>query len=641
MLALLSSKGRFVIGMDVKNRVQELEKLIIHHKSLYYSGKPEISDHEYDALENELKKLDSENSVLNLIGSVSTNLEKVKHDQKMLSLDKVYNIEELIKWKGSDEIVSSFKVDGVSCSLIYDNGHLVLAKTRGDGSFGEDITDKVRWIEELPKTISIKEKIEIRGELYANEKNFFLLSDEMISRGLEKPTSQRNIVAGLMGRKEHLDLCRFITFMGFDVLGLNSLKTEIEKEKILSGNGFNTPRVTLHKNNNTIEEEIENARIFMSEGDYQIDGVVFTYNDILKQNELGNTAHHPRYKMAFKFMGESKTTKIQEITWQVSRNGFLTPVAEVEPVELSGAMISRVTLHNYGMVRQFELKSGDEIEIIRSGEVIPKFLSVIKSSESKFSYPKNCPSCNSDLVVKEIRLMCINEFCPGKNKEIILNFIVKIGIEDLSSKRLDELLRVSLVKTIPDLYKLTVADFMGLEKVKDKLAEKLFENIQKTKSTDLITFLSSLGITGGAYNKCEKVVHAGFDDIEKIYNLTFEQLKSIDGFAEKSAEDFLQSLREKHPLIKELIQLGFEIKKEEKKQTIITDKKICITGALSEKRSVIEDKIRENGGVVVGSVSKNTDYLLTNETDPNSSKFKKALELKIPIITEEQFFKMI
>lgn len=625
----------------MKNRVQELEKLIIHHKSLYYSGSPEISDHQYDAYEDELKKLDPENSVLSLVGNVSTNLEKVKHDQKMLSLDKVYTLEELIKWKGSDEIVSTLKVDGVSCSLVYENGHLVLAKTRGDGSFGEDITEKVRWIEELPKTINLKEKIEIRGELYANEKNFFSLSDEMLKRGLEKPTSQRNIVAGLMGRKEHIDLCRFITFMGFDVLGLNSLKTELEKEKILSENGFKTPRITLHKNKTTIEEEIENARVFMSEGDYQIDGVVFTYNDISKQNELGNTAHHPRYKMAFKFMGESKATKIQEITWQVSRNGFLTPVAEVEPVELSGAMISRVTLHNYGMVKQFDLKSGDEIEIIRSGEVIPKFLSVIKSSDNKFIRPSHCPSCNSELVVKEIRLVCVNDFCPGKNKEVILNFIVKIGIEDLSSKRLDELLRVGLVKTIPDLYRLSVNDFMGLEKVKEKLAEKLFENIQKTKETDLVTFLSSLGITGGAYNKCEKVVHAGFDDVEKILNLTFDQLQSIDGFAEKSAEDFLQSLKEKHPLINELMDLGFKIKKEEKKQTVITDKKICITGSLSEKRSVIEDKIRENGGVVVGSVSKNTDYLLTNETDPTSSKFKKALELKIPIITEEQFFKMI
>ena len=625
----------------MKNRVQELEKLVIHHKSLYYSGKPEISDLEYDKLEDELKKLDPENSVLNLVGAVTLNSDKVKHDQKMLSLDKVYSLDELLKWVGTEEVVSTFKVDGVSCSLIYENGHLIMAKTRGDGSFGENITEKVRWIEELPKSIEQKEKIEIRGELYTTEESFIHLSNEMISRNLEKPTSQRNIVAGLMGRKEAIDLCRFINFMGFDVLGINTLKTEIEKEKILSNMGFKTPKVVLHKNKSTLEEVIEDAREFMSEGEYQIDGLVFTYNNISKQNELGNTAHHPRYKMAYKFLGESKATKILDITWQVSRNGILTPVAEVMPVDLSGAMISRVTLHNYGMVRQFDLKKDDEIEIIRSGEVIPKFLSVIKSSSNKFLIPKTCPSCESEVEIRDIRLFCVNDNCPGKNKEIILNFIVKIGIEDLSSKRLDELIHAKLVKNIPDLYRLSVSDFLGLDKVKDKLAEKLYENIQKTKETDLITFLSSLGITGGAYNKCEKVVHAGFSTIEKILALTFEDLNSIDGFAEKSSEEFLKSLKEKHGLIKELMDLGFQIKVEEKKETAITDKKICITGALSEKRSVIEDKIRENGGVVVGSVSKNTDYLLTNETDPSSSKFKKALELKIPIITEAEFFSMI
>lgn len=628
-------------GFTVKNRVQELEKLIIHHKGLYYAGKPVISDAEYDKLELELKNLDSTNSVLNLVGTVASGLEKVKHDQKMLSLDKVYSKEELEKWVGDEEVVSTFKVDGVSCSLIYENGHLVMAKTRGDGSFGENITEKVRWVEELPKTITLLNRIEIRGELYTTEESFFQLSNEMIERGLEKPSSQRNIVAGLMGRKESIDLCRYINFMGFDVIGATDIKTEMEKIKILQQAGFNTPKVFLHKNVKTLQVVIDEAKEFIGEGNYQIDGLVFTYNNILKQNELGNTAHHPRYKMAFKFMGESKATKISSITWQVSRNGILTPVAEVEPVDLSGAMISRVTLHNYGIVKQYELKSEDEIEIIRSGEVIPKFLSVIKSSKNKFTIPTVCPSCESKVEIKDIRLLCVNENCPGKNKEIILNFIVKIGIEDLSSKRLDELINAKLVHSIADIYRLSVSDFMGLDKVKEKLAEKLFENIQKTKTTDLVTLLASLGITGGAYNKCEKVVFAGFDSVEKILNLTFEDLVGIDGFAEKSAEEFLKSLREKHSLIHELMELGFKIKKEEKKDSAISGKKICITGALSEKRSVIEEKIRENGGVVVSTVSKNTDYLLTNETDPSSSKFKKALELKITTITESDFLKLV
>jgi DNA ligase (NAD+) len=255
---------------------------------------------------------------------------------------------------------------------------------------------------------------------------------------------------------------------------------------------------------------------------------------------------------------------------------------------------------------------------------------------NKFVIPECCPSCESKIEIRDIRIYCINENCPGKNKEIILNFIQKIGIEDLSGKRLEDLISAKLVKTIPDLYRLSAAELMTIDKVKDKLSNKLIESIQKTKEVDLIVFLSALGITGGAYNKCEKVVRAGFDNIEKIKSLSLEQLMNIESFAEKSATEFLNSLNEKKDMIAELIDLGFKFSAPITRETKISGKKICITGALSEKRPVIEDRIRECGGIVVSSVSKNTDILVTNETDPNSSKFKKALELKIKIITEDE-----
>jgi DNA ligase (NAD+) len=379
----------------------------------------------------------------------------------------------------------------------------------------------------------------------------------------------------------------------------------------------------------------------MSEGDYQIDGVVFTYNQIALHEEMGETSHHPRYKMAFKFAGESKTTTIKEIIWSVSRNGILTPVADVEPVELSGAMISRVTLHNYGMVAANNLKSGDVIEIIRSGEVIPKFLSVVQPSNNKFVIPERCTSCDSKVEIVDIRIFCKNENCSGKNLEIILNFIQKIGIEDLSGKRLEELIKARLVKTIPDLYRLEASDLMKIDKVKEKLSKKLIESIQKTKTIDLITFLSALGISGGAYSKCEKVVRAGFDNIKKIEDLSLAQLMGVESFAEKSATEFISSINEKKEMIHELIELGFIFTVEETRETKVSGLKICITGALSEKRPVIEDMIREGGGIVVSSVSKNTDILVTNETDPSSSKFKKALELKIKIITEAQLLSLL
>jgi len=624
-------------------RIQELEKLIKHHKALYYQGRPEIADHEYDKLEEELKNLDPENRILDYIGSKVKNQDKVKHGSKMLSLGKTYIVDELVKWKGDEDILSTLKIDGISCSLIYENGHLVMAKTRGDGTHGENITQKVMWMNSVPSALPDKTKsFEVRGELFCREEEFFHLSEEMNTLGLEKPTSQRNIVAGLISRKENVELCRYIEFMAFELISDDfDLKLESDKFKELAKLGIETPETTLHKNKKSIEKLIDEAKAFMSEGEFQIDGIVFTYNKLSLHEELGATAHHPRYKMAFKFEGESKETVIKDILWSVSRNGILTPVGNVEPVELSGAVVSRVTLHNWGMVKQFELKKGDKIEIIRSGEVIPKFLSVVKASKNKFIRPEKCPTCESKVEEVDIRLYCSNQHCPDRVRESILNFIKKIGIDDLSSKRLEEMLRVGLVKEIPDLYKLKVEDFLTLDKVKDKLANKFFETIQASKHVDFITFLSSLGLTGGAYNKCEKVVHNGFDTVEKIKAATVDDFSKIESFAEKSATEFLNSFREKEKLVDDLVKIGFVFEEKEVKDTPINGKKICITGSLSEKRSVIEGWIRDAGGATVGSVSKNTDFLLTNDKDSGSSKAKKARDLEIPIISEDDLKAMI
>ncbi len=624
------------------NRIQELEELIKHHKAKYYQGQTEISDIEYDKLEDELKGLNPHSSVLEIVGSVATGLDKVTHDTKMLSLNKTYKEEELLTWIGASEVVSMYKYDGVSCSLIYENGRLQVAKTRGDGSVGENITSKVQWMKGVSSTINVNERVEIRGEIFCTEEDFFKLSNEMENAGLEKPSSQRNIVAGLIGRKDNLELNRYIQFCAFDLIEDNlNVKTEVEKFNNLKKMKFNIPEVVLHKNSSHIKETLRSAQEFMSEGDFQIDGVVFSYNELAMHEELGATAHHPRYKMAFKFQGEAKQTIINELVWQVSRNGILTPIAEVAPVELSGAKIARVTLHNYGMVKQFRLKAGDEIEIIRSGEVIPKFMSVVKSSDRQYEIPSRCPSCHEKVKEQEIRLVCVNDKCPAQVKETILNFIQKIGIDDLSSKRLDEMIKAELVLEISDLYTVTKEQLMTLEKVKDKLASKLLASIEKSKKVDFSTFLSALGIQGGAYNKCEKVVMAGYNTVEKIKELTIDKLMAVDGFAEKSSTEFVTSIQEKMPLIERLLERGFHFAEVEHKETEFLKKRICITGSLSRKRSEIEKVIREIGAIVATSVSKSTDYLLTNDQQPTSSKFKKAIELDISIISEDEFFEKV
>ncbi|MFL5783491.1 MAG: NAD-dependent DNA ligase LigA [Bacteriovoracaceae bacterium] len=626
------------------NRIQELEKLILHHKERYYTGKAEISDEKYDKLENELKKLDSGNPVLQLVGfKQSEPVSKVEHQKKMLSLDKTYDEKDLLKWIGKEDVVSVFKIDGSSCSVVYKNGHLSVAKTRGDGSVGENITKKAVFIPDIPKSVKGLKDFEVRGEVYCVEAQFFQLSEEMKGLGLEAPTSQRNIVAGLLGRKENIQLCRYLSFKAFDLISDEKFKKEHEKLDLLKDLGFVTPDYEIHKGTKKIESQIKEAKEFMSGGDYLIDGLVFVYDDLKLHEELGETSHHPRYKIAFKFTGDTKVTTINEIEWGVSRNGTLTPVALVAPVELSGAMIGRVTLHNFGLTKNFELKAGDKIEIIRSGEVIPKFLGVSERGPGKFTYPKKCPSCHSELKIEDIWLFCDNERCPTKMKEEILNYIQKANIEDVSDKRLDEMIMKGLVETIPDLYKISVEDFLMLEKVKEKLATKMFENITKTKEQSLVQFISAIGVEGVSTAKAEKIISQGYNTIDKILALTPEKLMAIEGFAEKSSTEIVSSLQKKEPLIRELLKVGVKLKADEINtgEGPLAGLKFCITGELSSSRGEFEKLIKKNGGVMVSSVSKNTSYLITNETDGSSSKFVKAKELSIPIITENKLLKMI
>lgn len=623
--------------------IKELEKLLLYHKELYYKGRPQISDEAYDKLELELKKRDPENPILEVVGSLFTSTnDKVAHQKKMLSLDKTYDSADLLRWKGSENLLSVFKIDGSSCSLVYQEGKLTLAKTRGDGSFGENITAKIMFIKDVPLHTGTGD-FEVRGEIYCTESGFAQIAQEMKGLNLETPNSQRNIVAGLLGRKENIHLAKHLSFKAFDYIGDNKFELEHQKLDHLKNLNFDIPEYQVHKTDESIHAAIKEAEEFMSKGDYLIDGLVFIYERLTLHDQLGETSHHPRYKMAFKFAGETKNTQIKSIEWGVSRNGRLTPVAHVEPVELSGAMISRVTLHNFGMVKNFDLKSNDTIEIIRSGEVIPKFLSVITRGEGHFSAPQVCPSCESKLVIDDIWLNCPNPNCPSKIKEEILNYIHKAGIDDLSDKRLEEMINKGLISHIPDLYKLKVEDFLTLDKVKEKLALKLHANIEKSKTIKLSTFISAIGVEGVSVTKCEKIINAGYTTIDKIQGITLTQMMNIEGFAEKSSTYIIASLASKRELIDELQSLGVKIATEEISigEGILNGQKFCITGELSISRTEMGTLIKKNGGLVVTAVSKNTDFLLTNETDSTSSKFVKAKTLGIKVISEDDFYQMI
>jgi DNA ligase (NAD+) len=625
----------------MKDRVKKLEQEIIVHKRLYYAGNAKISDEEYDQLEEELRSLSPSSPVLDMVGSDIFSGKKVKHTRKMLILQKTYVEDDLNAWIDGKVAVSTFKYDGSSCSLVYEAGKLSVAKTRGNGVEGENITDKVYIIPNIPQNIDDMQTVEIRGEIIIDESSFMELATEMVSLGLEKPQSQRNIVAGILGRKENIDLSRFLHFVAFEyIVDTRDFSTEVEKFKKLHKYGFEVPAVTVHKKK-LDKPSIAEAKSFMSEGDFLIDGLVFSYNDLLLHDNLGETAHHPRYKMAFKFQGEAKVTNINEILWQVSRNGVLTPVADVKPVELSGAMISRVTLHNWGVVKSFDLQTGDEIKIIRSGEVIPKFLEKLNKSESPSSHPANCPSCGEKVYEEDIRVICKNSTCPDQVKHKILHYLKTMGIEDLSDKRLAEMLKQNMVFNIKSLYELTSEQLLTLDKTKDKLASKILSNIEGSKGTDLVTFLASFGISGAGKNKIQKIVDSGFQSLSEILKLKKEQLEEVESFAEKSAEEFITHLKDLKSQIQDVTKTVKPVFVQTVKKNTLEGKSFCITGTLSMKRSDLQNMVKENGGKVSSGVSKNLDYLITNDENSNSSKFKQAKDLKVSIISETDFFEML
>lgn len=629
------------IGEFMSNaRIKELSELILKHKDLYYSGKKEIEDEEYDALEKELSKLDPENYSLKVVGSVFFDGEKVKHEKKMLSLEKTYIEDIMLKWREDNVLIGTYKVDGNSASLVYNDGSFTIAKTRGDGEFGENISSQVVHISTIPKTIKTKNKVEVRGEIYCSMENFAKLAEEMVKRGIDKPKSERNIVAGILGRKDHKDLASYLSFFAFDYLSDEEATSEESKMKKLKDEKFILPMMKKISSDKDLQEFIKQTQSFMENGEYLIDGAVLTINDISKQEELGYTSHHPKYKLAFKFEGEVKETKIVDINWQISRFGVLTPVGEIEPVELAGATITNVTLHNLRTVKLFDLKKGDTIKIIRSGEVIPKFLSVVNSLDKELEVPTVCEFCNNGLVHEDVRLICPNSDCSGRHEEYILNFIHSIGIDDLSEKRLKNMMQLNLVKTIPDLYRITEEDMKKLPKTQEKMARKIVKNIEKSKQVNLIKFLSSLSFAGGARRTTELVLENGVKTFADLFNLKEESLVEIKGLAKKKASDYVDSIQANKDLINELLELGFEVEFPKSSGDLLKGKTFCITGEINiaESRKSLENIIKSNGGACSSSVSKKTDYLVCNE-ESSSSKYVSAKGLGIKIITEEEFQK--
>jgi len=631
-------------------KISELAEQILTHKRLYYAGKPVISDVAYDKIEDELKRIAPHHPVLTFVGAeVVAYSEKVTHDEPMLSLQKTYDVKDLLRWAENQEVIGTLKVDGVSLSLVYEKGRLAIAKTRGNGLVGENVTSKIRWVPNVMPKIPCLGRLEIRGEIYCTEDSFIRLTEAMLQLGLDRPVSPRNIVAGQLGRKSYADLIRYFKFFAFTVVDYENalgFKFESDAFKALLEWGFSLPQPKILTSAPEIDEYLLNVKKVMEEDNIPVDGAVFSYNSLAVQQELGNTAHHPRYKMSFKWQGVTAESMIKEIIWATSRLGIVTPVAVIEPVTLSGAQITNITLHNAAHVQAYNLKVGDRIEIVRSGEVIPKFLQVISPGNGTYIWPKICPSCGSELQFDDVRLKCHNiSICPAQLAGVILNWIRCAEIEDLSEKRLIHLVEKGLVKTMADLYRLKLEDFYVIPQTKEKMATKLFANIQKSRTLPLAAFLNGLGIEGAGQTTWEKLLEV-FPNLDALFHATASDIEAVEGFAQKTANQIVQGLLNRRSLIADLMSAGVEPTVVEQESNEFGDKPLAgkslvLTGAFSLPRSEVEKAIKKAGGKTASTVSKSTYVVVTDDPASNSSKMRKARDLGVLVWSESDLWKSI
>ena len=624
----------------MKTEVEQLAAKIQAHRIAYARGEPRLSDFEYDALEEQLRQLDPQHPLLQKPGTEVTAAAKAGHAVPMLSLQKTYHTSELLSWVGTREIVGTLKIDGNSLSLVYRHGKLQVAKTRGDGQRGENVTAKSRYIEAVPASIADTRHLEVRGELYCDTAKFYVLAAEMETLALPRPLSPRNVVAGLLGRKEHHQLVRHFSFTACDLLYYDDsagLATEMDKLAVLTALGFALPQPQLLTSPAAIEAYLEQVRAKIATDEIPLDGAVFSFNSLAYARELGNTTHHPRSRLAFKWQGETAVVRIDNIVWDTSRFGIVTPVAEIEPVFLNNASIRRVTLHNFANVKLYNLKRGSEIKIVRSGEVIPKFLAVVQEGEGELAIPSTCPACATLLQDDGVRLLCPNNDCPAQQRRALLNWVRCAEIRDLSEKRLAAMMELGLVKSIPDLYRLTQDDLLRVPLTGERLASKLHASITASKKLPAARLLSGLSIRGGGRATWNALLRVA-PTIEAVLALSAAEISAIDGFAEKSAQQLYQGLQARRALLDELLAVGVEAlvvpltlpSRGHQKQ------KYVISGALSQPRTFYQALIEKHGASLAASVSVQTTAVVTADPELNSSKVKAARKLNVPLISEQE-----
>ncbi|MEA3289974.1 MAG: NAD-dependent DNA ligase LigA [Campylobacterota bacterium] len=635
----------------------KIEKLINWAKAYYVYDNPIATDEEYDNLAREClsyEQSNPENTDPNspnkrVGGMVLEGFNKAKHLSRMWSQEDVFNTEELENWikrakkvEESLDYVCEPKFDGASLNLIYENGRLKQAVTRGDGSVGEDVTNNVKTIHSIPLSIKHQGLIEIRGEIVIKKGDFEKINETRLKNEEPPFANPRNAAAGSLRQLDpNITAQRKLFFYTWGI-GENTLEIDnaYEQMQFIYDLGFLEPPMRVQtKNIDEIEKFYHEVIAARDSIEMMLDGMVTKINSISTQEELGYTVKFPRWSCAYKFPAVEKTTKVLNIVLQVGRTGAVTPVAEVEPTHIDGSTVSRATLHNFDEIKRLNLKINDEVIIIKSGDIIPKITTVLKDrrdgTQKDIVTPSKCPECGSELLVEDILIKCQNLDCPSRVVNSIIYFASKncMNIDGLGNKIVELLVKKEKIKDILDLYSLKHEDLEGLESFKEKKINNLLNAIKATKNSELHRVINALGI-----EHIGEVASKQLCDVfgDNLLDVTYEDMINIDGFGEQMANSFLEFVRVNKPLILELFKY-IEPKVEQKIEATenpFKDKTIVLTGTMSESRGNIKKTLESLGAKVAGSVSKKTDYLIYGEDA--GSKYDKAVDLGVKVLTEDQ-----
>ena len=647
--------------MDILFEMSEIiEKLNYWAKMYYEQDAPVVSDAEYDKLYYKLKAMEEEvgfslpdSPTKRVGGAPQKKFEQSKHLQRLYSLDKAQNEDELRDWlqrliKAEGYIptlTAEFKFDGLTLNILYENGRLIKATTRGNGEVGEIITEQVKTIKKLPQTISYKGKIEIQGEGIMRI-SAFNEYNKIASEPLKNP---RNGAAGAFRNLDpNVTRSRNLSFFAYNIgYTEKTFATQTEVREFLIAEGFETEGL-FETISNDIEamnyaKKVEEIRETL---DYPIDGIVFKVNDLKLRDEIGFTEKFPKWALAYKFKPDEISTKLLDVVWQVSRSSKLNPIAILEPADFGGVVVQRATLNNYGDILKKKIRIKDRVFLRRSNDVIPEITGVAEAAKDskEIVKPTICPACGSEVIEKGAFLYCTNKTdCAPQIISTLTHFASKeaMDIVGLSEKTLELLYNECNIKTVADIYKITYDELKTLEGFQDKKINNTLVSIQKSKNTTLDRLVYALGI-GGIGRKTAKDLVKKFKTLDSLYNASVDDFLSINGIGDILAVSLYEFFQKdtNRMLISELFEEGLTIQEIEEKQGIFSGETVVFTGSLeSFKRSQAQKIVEDNGGEIAESISKGVTLVVAGESA--GSKLDKARKLDIKIIDENTFKEML